>query len=56
MSGYESNKKYSSLVELELRAVAQSISYEIPFSLFSMCIINLSNCSSTVDIVEAQSK
>nr|QGA84867.1 NADH-plastoquinone oxidoreductase subunit 1 [Entada rheedei] len=50
MSGYGSNNKYSFLGGL--RAVAQSISYEIPLTL---CVL-LSNSLSTVDIVDAQSK
>nr|QWX90487.1 NADH-plastoquinone oxidoreductase subunit 1 [Ludisia discolor]UNB13928.1 NADH-plastoquinone oxidoreductase subunit 1 [Ludisia discolor] len=49
MSGYGSNNKYS--FSGGLRAAAQSISYEIPLTL---CV--LSNSSSTVDIIEAQSK
>nr|YP_009319784.1 NADH dehydrogenase subunit 1 [Salpinga maranonensis]APA18830.1 NADH dehydrogenase subunit 1 [Salpinga maranonensis] len=54
MSGYGSNNKYSFLGGL--RAVAQSISYEIPLTLCVLSISLLSNSSSTVDIVEAQSK
>nr|XP_027064013.1 uncharacterized protein LOC113690353 [Coffea arabica] len=54
MSGYGSNNKYSFLGGL--RAAAQSISYEIPLTL---CVLSISLRvirSSTVDIVEAQSK
>nr|UZC36958.1 NADH dehydrogenase subunit 1 [Pteridophyllum racemosum] len=54
MSGYGSNNKYSFLGGL--RAAAQSISYEIPLTLCMLSISLLSNSSSTVDIVEAQSK
>nr|QFQ42058.1 NADH-plastoquinone oxidoreductase subunit 1 [Phyllagathis elattandra] len=55
MSGYGSNNKYSFLGGL--RAAAQSISYEIPLTLCVLSIsLLLSNSSSTVDIVEAQSK
>nr|YP_010877508.1 NADH dehydrogenase subunit 1 [Hechtia mooreana]WHE19304.1 NADH dehydrogenase subunit 1 [Hechtia mooreana] len=54
MSGYGSNTKYSFLGGL--RAAAQSISYEIPLTLCVLSISLLSNSSSTVDIVEAQSK
>nr|YP_010349481.1 NADH-plastoquinone oxidoreductase subunit 1 [Kalidium foliatum]UGS81955.1 NADH-plastoquinone oxidoreductase subunit 1 [Kalidium foliatum]UNV37920.1 NADH-plastoquinone oxidoreductase subunit 1 [Kalidium foliatum] len=54
MSGYGSNNKYSFLGGL--RAAAQSISYEIPLALCVLSISLLSNSSSTVDIVEAQSK
>nr|YP_010687189.1 NADH-plastoquinone oxidoreductase subunit 1 [Ferula canescens]WBR36124.1 NADH-plastoquinone oxidoreductase subunit 1 [Ferula canescens] len=55
MSGYGSNNKYSFLGGL--RAAAQSISYEIPLTLCVLSIsLQLSNSSSTVDIVEAQSK
>nr|YP_010553388.1 NADH-plastoquinone oxidoreductase subunit 1 [Oxyspora paniculata]UTM97527.1 NADH-plastoquinone oxidoreductase subunit 1 [Oxyspora paniculata] len=55
MSGYGSNNKYSFLGGL--RATAQSISYEIPLTLCVLSIsLLLSNSSSTVDIVEAQSK
>nr|YP_009826438.1 NdhA [Barleria prionitis]YP_010614912.1 NADH-plastoquinone oxidoreductase subunit 1 [Barleria lupulina]QID90618.1 NdhA [Barleria prionitis]WAS33074.1 NADH-plastoquinone oxidoreductase subunit 1 [Barleria lupulina] len=54
MSGYGSNNKYSFLGGL--RAAAQSISYEIPLTLCVLSISLLSNSSSTVDIVEGQSK
>nr|YP_009318767.1 NADH dehydrogenase subunit 1 [Bertolonia acuminata]APA17812.1 NADH dehydrogenase subunit 1 [Bertolonia acuminata] len=54
MSGYGSNNKYSFLGGL--RAAAQSISYEIPLTLCVLSISLLTNSSSTVDIVEAQSK
>nr|YP_009557366.1 NADH-plastoquinone oxidoreductase subunit 1 [Halophytum ameghinoi]QBC72041.1 NADH-plastoquinone oxidoreductase subunit 1 [Halophytum ameghinoi] len=54
MSGYGSNNKYSFLGGL--RATAQSISYEIPLTLCVLSISLLSNSSSTVDIVEAQSQ
>nr|USG57665.1 NADH-plastoquinone oxidoreductase subunit 1 [Primula ranunculoides] len=54
MSGYGSNNKYSFLGGL--RAAAQSICYEIPLTLCVLSISLLSNSSSTVDIVEAQSK
>nr|YP_010294040.1 NADH-plastoquinone oxidoreductase subunit 1 [Paepalanthus alpinus]ULQ67335.1 NADH-plastoquinone oxidoreductase subunit 1 [Paepalanthus alpinus] len=54
MSGYGSNNKYSFLGGL--RATAQSISYEIPLTLCVLSISLLSNSSSTVDIIEAQSK
>nr|QFQ46006.1 NADH-plastoquinone oxidoreductase subunit 1 [Pternandra korthalsiana] len=55
MSGYGSNNKYSFLGGL--RAAAQSISYEIPLTLCVLSIsLLLSNSSSTVDIVESQSK
>nr|YP_010744673.1 NADH-plastoquinone oxidoreductase subunit 1 [Begonia grandis]WET58064.1 NADH-plastoquinone oxidoreductase subunit 1 [Begonia grandis] len=55
ISGYGSNNKYSFLGGL--RAAAQSISYEIPLTLCVLSIsLRLSNSSSTVDIVEAQSK
>nr|YP_010362859.1 NADH-plastoquinone oxidoreductase subunit 1 [Euphorbia espinosa]UNS16815.1 NADH-plastoquinone oxidoreductase subunit 1 [Euphorbia espinosa] len=54
MSGYGSNNKYSFLGGL--RAAAQSISYEIPLTICVLAISLLSNSSSTVDIVEAQSK
>nr|YP_010919916.1 NADH dehydrogenase subunit A [Neobyrnesia suberosa]WAJ52332.1 NADH dehydrogenase subunit A [Neobyrnesia suberosa] len=54
MSGYGSNNKYSFLGGL--RAAAQSISYEIPLILCVLSISLLSNSSSTVDIVGAQSK
>nr|QFQ48525.1 NADH-plastoquinone oxidoreductase subunit 1 [Barthea barthei] len=55
MSGYGSNNKYSFLGGL--RAAAQSISYEIPLTLCVLSIsLLLSNSSSTVDIIEAQSK
>ncbi|KAI5668603.1 hypothetical protein M9H77_18456 [Catharanthus roseus] len=54
IGGYASNNKYSFLGGL--RAAAQSISYEIPLTL---CVLSISLRvirSSTVDIVEAQSK
>nr|QHN54160.1 NADH dehydrogenase subunit 1 [Alocasia navicularis]QUS62696.1 NADH dehydrogenase subunit 1 [Alocasia fornicata] len=54
ISGYGSNNKYS--FSGGLRAAAQSISYEIPLTLCVLAISLLSNSSSTVDIVEAQSK
>nr|YP_010166268.1 NADH-plastoquinone oxidoreductase subunit 1 [Acer sinense]QRV60264.1 NADH-plastoquinone oxidoreductase subunit 1 [Acer sinense] len=55
MSGYGSNNKYSFLGGL--RAAAQSISYEIPLTLCVLSIsLRVSNSSSTVDIVGAQSK
>nr|YP_010262249.1 NADH-plastoquinone oxidoreductase subunit 1 [Tainia acuminata]UIX21909.1 NADH-plastoquinone oxidoreductase subunit 1 [Tainia acuminata] len=54
MSGYGSNNKYS--FSGGLRATAQSISYEIPLTLCVLAISLLSNSSSTVDIIEAQSK
>nr|YP_009309045.1 NADH-plastoquinone oxidoreductase subunit 1 [Joinvillea ascendens]YP_010293710.1 NADH-plastoquinone oxidoreductase subunit 1 [Joinvillea sp. Yi14364]AFA27799.1 NADH-plastoquinone oxidoreductase subunit 1 [Joinvillea ascendens]AOS86788.1 NADH-plastoquinone oxidoreductase subunit 1 [Joinvillea ascendens]ULQ66514.1 NADH-plastoquinone oxidoreductase subunit 1 [Joinvillea sp. Yi14364] len=54
MAGYSSNNKYS--FSGGLRAAAQSISYEIPLSFCVLSISLLSNSSSTVDIVEAQSK
>nr|YP_010230863.1 NADH-plastoquinone oxidoreductase subunit 1 [Sargentodoxa cuneata]QSV10557.1 NADH-plastoquinone oxidoreductase subunit 1 [Sargentodoxa cuneata] len=54
MSGYGSNNKYSFLGGL--RAAAQSISYEIPLTPCVLSISLLSNSSSTVDIIEAQSK
>nr|YP_010294554.1 NADH-plastoquinone oxidoreductase subunit 1 [Xyris indica]ULQ68376.1 NADH-plastoquinone oxidoreductase subunit 1 [Xyris indica]ULQ68456.1 NADH-plastoquinone oxidoreductase subunit 1 [Xyris indica]ULQ68693.1 NADH-plastoquinone oxidoreductase subunit 1 [Xyris indica] len=54
MSGYGSNNKYS--FPGGLRAAAQSISYEIPLTLCVLSISLFSNSSSTVDIVEAQSK
>nr|YP_009938943.1 NADH-plastoquinone oxidoreductase subunit 1 [Stephania tetrandra]QNV47177.1 NADH-plastoquinone oxidoreductase subunit 1 [Stephania tetrandra] len=54
MSGYGSNNKYSFLGGL--RAAAQSISYEIPLTPCVLSTSLLSNSSSTVDIVEAQSK
>nr|AZJ16863.1 NADH dehydrogenase subunit 1 [Parnassia brevistyla] len=55
MSGYASNNKYSFLGGL--RAAAQSLSYEIPLTLCVLSIsLRVSNSSSTVDVVEAQSK
>nr|YP_010038168.1 NADH-plastoquinone oxidoreductase subunit 1 [Trithuria lanterna]YP_010038181.1 NADH-plastoquinone oxidoreductase subunit 1 [Trithuria lanterna]QII42280.1 NADH-plastoquinone oxidoreductase subunit 1 [Trithuria lanterna]QII42293.1 NADH-plastoquinone oxidoreductase subunit 1 [Trithuria lanterna] len=53
MSGYGSNNKYS--FSGGLRAAAQSISYEIPLTPCVLSISLLSNSSSTVDIVQAQS-
>jgi len=52
MAGYGSNNKYSLLGGL--RAVAQSISYEIPLALCVLAIVLLTNGLSTVDIVEKQ--
>nr|YP_009582902.1 NADH-plastoquinone oxidoreductase subunit 1 [Eriachne avenacea]YP_009583566.1 NADH-plastoquinone oxidoreductase subunit 1 [Eriachne melicacea]QBL03110.1 NADH-plastoquinone oxidoreductase subunit 1 [Eriachne avenacea]QBL03193.1 NADH-plastoquinone oxidoreductase subunit 1 [Eriachne avenacea]QBL04355.1 NADH-plastoquinone oxidoreductase subunit 1 [Eriachne melicacea]QBL04438.1 NADH-plastoquinone oxidoreductase subunit 1 [Eriachne melicacea]QBL04521.1 NADH-plastoquinone oxidoreductase subunit 1 len=54
IAGYSSNNKYS--FSGALRAAAQSISYEIPLTFCVLAISLLSNSSSTVDIVEAQSK
>nr|YP_009112513.1 NADH dehydrogenase subunit 1 [Triticum macha]ARS00812.1 NADH dehydrogenase subunit 1 [Triticum aestivum subsp. tibeticum]QFR03464.1 NADH-plastoquinone oxidoreductase subunit 1 [Triticum aestivum]BCU01933.1 NADH dehydrogenase subunit 1 [Triticum aestivum var. vavilovii]BCU02261.1 NADH dehydrogenase subunit 1 [Triticum compactum]BCU02342.1 NADH dehydrogenase subunit 1 [Triticum aestivum subsp. sphaerococcum]BCU02562.1 NADH dehydrogenase subunit 1 [Triticum spelta] len=55
MAGYSSNNKYS--FSGGLRAAAQSISYEIPLTFCVLAIsLRVSNSSSTVDIVEAQSK
>nr|YP_010119081.1 NADH dehydrogenase subunit 1 [Gymnotheca chinensis]QQY97964.1 NADH dehydrogenase subunit 1 [Gymnotheca chinensis] len=54
ISGYGSNNKYS--FSGGLRAAAQSISYEIPLTLCVLSISLLSNSSSTIDIVEVQSK
>nr|YP_009113782.1 NADH-plastoquinone oxidoreductase subunit 1 [Zamia furfuracea]AFR45429.1 NADH-plastoquinone oxidoreductase subunit 1 [Zamia furfuracea]BAR93347.1 NADH-plastoquinone oxidoreductase subunit 1 [Zamia furfuracea]BDI62804.1 NADH-plastoquinone oxidoreductase subunit 1 [Zamia furfuracea] len=54
MAGYGSNNKYS--FSGGLRAAAQSISYEIPLALCVLSVSLLSNSSSTVDIVEAQSR
>ncbi|KAJ4742751.1 hypothetical protein LUZ62_014278 [Rhynchospora pubera] len=54
MSGYGSNNKYS--FSGGLRAAAQSISYEIPLTLCVLSISLTCDSSSTVDIVEAQSK
>lgn len=53
MAGYGSNNKYAFLGGL--RAVAQSISYEIPLSICVLAICLLSNSLSTIDIVEKQS-
>ncbi|MEO1399721.1 MAG: NADH-quinone oxidoreductase subunit NuoH [Cyanobacteria bacterium J06635_1] len=52
MSGYSSNNKYSLLGGL--RAVAQSISYEIPLALAVLAIVMMSNSLSTIDIVNQQ--
>nr|YP_009121347.1 NADH dehydrogenase subunit A [Araucaria heterophylla]YP_009722064.1 NADH-plastoquinone oxidoreductase subunit 1 [Araucaria araucana]YP_009722146.1 NADH-plastoquinone oxidoreductase subunit 1 [Araucaria bidwillii]YP_009917310.1 NADH-plastoquinone oxidoreductase subunit 1 [Araucaria cunninghamii]AJF41908.1 NADH dehydrogenase subunit A [Araucaria muelleri]AJF42153.1 NADH dehydrogenase subunit A [Araucaria bernieri]AJF42233.1 NADH dehydrogenase subunit A [Araucaria luxurians]AJF42312.1 NADH d len=54
IAGYGSNNKYS--FSGGLRAAAQSISYEIPLALCVLSISLLSNSSSTIDIVEAQSR
>nr|WDA93904.1 NADH dehydrogenase subunit A [Corydalis bungeana]WDA93911.1 NADH dehydrogenase subunit A [Corydalis bungeana] len=54
MSGYGSNNKYSFLGGL--RVAAQSISYEIQLTPCVLSISLLSNSSSTVEIVGAQSK
>lgn len=53
MSGYASNNKYSLLGGL--RAVAQSISYEIPLALAVLAVVMMSNSMSTLDIVNQQS-
>lgn len=53
MSGYASNNKYSLLGGL--RAVAQSISYEIPLALAVLAVVMISNSMSTLDIVNQQS-
>ena len=53
MSGYSSNNKYSLLGGL--RAVAQSISYEIPLAFAVLAIVMMSNSLSTIDIVQQQS-
>jgi NAD(P)H-quinone oxidoreductase subunit 1 len=53
MSGYASNNKYALLGGL--RAVAQSISYEIPLALSVLAIVMMSNSLSTIDIVQQQS-
>ncbi len=52
MSGYASNNKYSLLGGL--RAVAQSISYEIPLALAVLAVVMMSNSMSTIDIVNQQ--
>ena len=52
MAGYGSNNKYSFLGGL--RAVAQSISYELPLALCVLAISLLSDDLSTVSIVEKQ--
>lgn len=52
MSGYASNNKYSLLGGL--RAVAQSLSYEIPLALAVLAVVMMSNSLSTIDIVEQQ--
>ncbi|MFT4899368.1 MAG: NAD(P)H-quinone oxidoreductase subunit 1 [Flavobacteriales bacterium] len=53
MAGYGSNNKYAFLGGL--RAIAQSISYEIPLALCVLAISLLSDDLSTVSIVEKQS-
>jgi len=53
MAGYSSNNKYSLLGGL--RAVAQSISYEVPLALAVLAVVMMSNSLSTIDIVEQQS-
>lgn len=52
MAGYGSNNKYSFIGGL--RAVAQTISYEIPLALCVLSITLLTNGLSTIDIVEKQ--
>ncbi|XP_059068741.1 NAD(P)H-quinone oxidoreductase subunit 1, chloroplastic-like, partial [Cryptomeria japonica] len=53
IAGYGSNNKFS--FSGGLRAAAQAISYEIPLALCVLSIsLQLSNSSSTLDIVEAQ--
>lgn len=52
MAGYGSNNKYSFIGGL--RAVAQSISYEIPLALCVLSITLLTNGLSTIDIIEKQ--
>ncbi len=53
MSGYASNNKYALIGGL--RAVAQSISYELPLALSVVAVVMMSNSLSTIDIVEQQS-
>ena len=53
MAGYGSNNKYSFIGGL--RAVAQSISYEIPLALCVLAITLITNSLSTIDIIEKQS-
>jgi NAD(P)H-quinone oxidoreductase subunit 1 len=52
MAGYASNNKYSLLGGL--RAVAQSISYELPLALAVLAVVMMSNSLSTIDIVNQQ--
>ena len=52
MAGYGSNNKYSFIGGL--RAVAQSISYEIPLALCVLAVTLLTNDLSTIEIVEKQ--
>jgi NAD(P)H-quinone oxidoreductase subunit 1 len=53
MAGYGSNNKYSFIGGL--RAVAQSISYEIPLALCVLAVTLLTNDLSTIEIIEKQS-